>query len=139
MADRGIETVNFNGIKIEIENPIGSIREGKDEKGRPWKTKFFYPYGYICGVEGTDGDSLDCFIGPNNTSNKVFIMHQLKIDGTFDEHKVLLGFDSLQSARDAYLAHYSTQGFIGHIDEMPLFEFKSRIKDLIRRRNGKSI
>ena len=137
MSDRGIQTVNFNGINIAIENPVGSVREGIDENGRPWKTKFFYPYGYICGVEGADGDSLDCFIGPNPVSDKVFIMHQSKVDGTFDEHKVMLGFNSLQSARDAYLAHYNTQGYIGYMDEMPLFEFKERIKELIRRGNDK--
>lgn len=128
--DKGIEKINFNGINIQIENPIGSVREGIDNQGNSWKTKFFYPYGYIEGIEGSDGDSLDCFIGPNETSDKVFIIYQHKADNTFDEHKVMFGFNTLQQARDAYLAHYNTQGFIGHIEEMPLFEFKERIKGL---------
>ena len=128
--DHAIEKINFNGINIGIENPIGSVREGTDNKGNAWKTKFFYPYGYIEGIDGSDGDSLDCFIGPNETSDKVFIIYQSKADNTFDEHKIMLGFNTLQQARDAYLAHYSTQGFLGHIEEMPLFEFKERIKGL---------
>lgn len=126
--NRGLYTINFNGINIGIENPIGSVREGKDENGNKWQTKYFHPYGYICGVEGTDGDDLDCFIGTNPSSDRVFVIYQKKADGQFDEHKIMLGFDSLESARDAYLAHYSTQGFLGQIKEFPLFEFKSIIK-----------
>jgi hypothetical protein len=41
----------------------------------------------------------------------------------------LLGFSELDSARDAYLAHFNTQGFIGRITTMPFFEFKQRVSN----------
>lgn len=126
--NKGLYTINFQGINVSVENPIGSFRTGEDENGNKWETRFYHPYGYIVGVEGTDGDYLDCFIGPNPTSDKVFVIYQKKADGTFDEHKVMLGFNDLISARDAYLAHYATQGFLGYVKEFPLFEFKELIK-----------
>lgn len=119
---------NFKGLTIAIENPVGSIREGIDESGDPWKTKFLYPYGYIYGTKGADGEGVDCFIGPDITSDRVFIIHQTEGHGVYDEDKVMLGFPNKEQARDAYLAHYQTQGFLGQITEMPLFEFKAQLK-----------
>ena len=122
-----MEKYNYKGLNIIIENPVGSIREGKDSKGNAWRTKFFYPYGYIDGTVGADGGEIDCFIGEHPEADSVYIMHQLKSDGRYDEDKVFLGFLNLQSARDAYLAHYSTQGYIGKMTAMPFYEFKNNI------------
>jgi hypothetical protein len=44
----------------------------------------------------------------------------------------MLGFRDLNSARDGYLAHYNTQGFIGKITAMPFFEFKEKMKTVGR-------
>lgn len=120
--------INFKGLTIMIENPIGSIRRGEDVNGQPWQTKFMYPYGYIYGTKGADKDGVDCFIGNNITSEKVFIIHQTEGHNVFDEDKVMLGFDSLEQARDAFLAHYQTQGYLGNITEMPFYEFKDKLK-----------
>lgn len=119
--------MNFKGLPIIIENAVGSVRTGIDKFGERWQTKFFYPYGYIFGTKGADKEGVDCFIGSNPTSNKVFIIHQTDGEKNFDEDKVMLGFDSKESARDAYLAHYQTQGYIGVITEMPMFEFKKKL------------
>jgi hypothetical protein len=48
-----------------------------------------------------------------------------------------LGFDSKEQARDAYLAHYQTQGYIGVIKEMPFYEFKEQLKT--RGRTGEKL
>jgi hypothetical protein len=128
MISKTTNIMNFKGLSIVIENPIGSIRTGVDKKGNPWQTKFFYPYGYISGTKGADGDGIDCFIGNNVTSNKVFVIHQTDGNGTFDEDKIMLGFDSKEQARDAYLAHYNTQGYIGVITEIPFYEFMEQLK-----------
>lgn len=48
--------------------------------------------------------------------------------GRQDEDKVMLGFDDKDQARDAYLAHFQTQGYLGEVTEMPMFEFKQKIK-----------
>ena len=119
--------INFKGLLITIENPEGDIRSGVDEDGQEWKTIFQYPYGFIDNTKGADGEEVDCFVGDNYLSDMVYIVHQLKEDGRYDEDKCFLGFDSLKAARDAYLAHYNTQGFIGKITEMPFFEFAEKI------------
>jgi hypothetical protein len=124
-----MDRINFRGLNIRIENPVGSVREGIDKKGNKWKVRFYYPYGFITGTIGKDGEEIDCFIGNHPESENVYIVHQLRPDGLYDEDKVMLGFSELDSARDAYLAHFNTQGFIGGITAMPFFEFKQRVSN----------
>ena len=119
---------DFQGLKIVIENPEGSIRKGKDENGDKWKTRFYHPYGFIKNTLGEDGEEIDCFIGPNLDSQDVWIIHQKSLDGSFDEDKCMLGFDSEEHARDAYLAHYSSDRYLGEISKMTLVEFKRSLK-----------
>jgi hypothetical protein len=126
--DHGIKNViNFKGLTIMIEQPIGSIRSGVSANGEPWQTKFLYPYGYIKNTKGADGEGVDCFIGPDKDSDKVFVIHQTNGNGSYDEDKVMLAFSNLNQARDAYLAHFNTQGYLGEITEMSLFEFKQKL------------
>ncbi len=120
---------DFQGIKINVENKKGSIRKGVDEDGESYKTKMFYPYGEIIGSVGADGDPIDVFIGPNKDSDQVFIVRS-KMNGEYDEDKVLLGFDSLLHARDAFCAHYDQPAeHLGPIDKMTMEEFKAAIKN----------
>lgn len=121
--------MGFKGLIIVIENPVGSVRTGVDKAGEPWQTKFYYPYGYIAGTKGADDDGVDCFIGGNPTSDKVFIIHQTDGQQNFDEDKCMLGFDNKEQARDAYLAHMNSQGYIGVITEMPFYEFKAKLQN----------
>lgn len=114
-------------MMITIENEIGSVRKGIDRTGKPWQTKFYYPYGYIENTVGVDGDEIDCFMGSYPESMMVYIIHQLKEDGLYDEDKCMLGFKDKLSARDAYLAHFNTQDFIGEITEMPIYEFVHKV------------
>ena len=53
------------------------------------------------------------------------MLDQVNSDGSFDEHKVMYGFNSAEEARDAYLANYSPgwQG-LGTITEVTKDEFK---------------
>ena len=129
ISAKGIRDVmNFKGITIAIENPVDSTREGVDADGNPWSTTFLYPYGYILGTRGVDNDGVDCFVGGNLLSDKVFIIHQTDGKDNYDEDKCMLGFDNKEQARDAYLAHYDSQSFLGEITEMPFFEFKELLK-----------
>ncbi|MGE5681607.1 MAG: Eco57I restriction-modification methylase domain-containing protein, partial [Bacillota bacterium] len=128
--------MEFQGMKIAIENKKGSVRRGVDDDGEEWKTKMFYPYGFIVGTEGVDHDEVDCFVGPNNESSTVFIIHQQNPETKkYDEDKCMLGFDTLEQARDAYLAHYDDQAFLGTITQMDIQEFKNKLKT----RKGKII
>ncbi|WP_332457544.1 LPD38 domain-containing protein [Petrimonas sp.] len=98
--------VNVNGFDITIENPKGSERSGTDPSGRKWTRTLKSHYGYFKRTKGKDGDQIDVFIGENPESRFIFVVDQLNQDGTFDEHKVMLGYDSFDRAKEAYLENY---------------------------------
>ena len=103
--------IKFGGYDYTIENPKGSIRSGKDANGKEWKVTMHDTYGYIRGKYGKDGDHLDMFINDkadlDNWNGDVFVVDQVNPDGSFDEHKVMYGYDSMDDAEKAYLANYS--------------------------------
>lgn len=99
--------VTLHGLRIRIENPAHTIREGRDPDGTPWRNQMRAAYGYIEGTRGADGDELDVFVGPWPESQRVWVLHQTDAAGRFDEHKVLLGFPDRQQAVDAYRLSYS--------------------------------
>ena len=118
--------VYVKGMKISIEQPKGSIRMGTDSKGNKWKTKMSNHYGYFSRTVGKDGDHVDVFIGPDiDDFDKVFVVDQ-KVNGKFDESKVMLGFSDIESAKQAYLNNYSKdwKGF-WKITGVPLEIFKA--------------
>jgi 5'(3')-deoxyribonucleotidase len=106
----------LKGIKIKIENPRGGIRWGFGEDGKKWVTRMKNHYGYIAipGAEGADGDKIDCFIGDKFRNNLAFVVNQKNPEtGIFDEHKIMLGFDTIEEAEKAYRDNYKSnwQGF----------------------------
>lgn len=121
--------VKVAGFDIRIENPKGSTRSGTDENGDPWSTTMMNHYGDLLGTKGADGDPVDVFLGEKDNPEQVFIIDQIDPEARrFDEHKVMLGFDSLQAAKKAYFANYSDnwQGF-GAIKAFTLDKFKQWI------------
>lgn len=125
--------INLHGLNISIENPQGSERKGTSPDGSKWSNTLAAHYGYIRGTEGNDGDHVDTFVGPNPASQKVFVVDQVNKDGSFDEHKVVLGADNLQQADDLYHANYHA-GWTGRgaITEMPIDQFKKWVKDGVK-------
>lgn len=103
--------IKFGGYDYTIENPKGSTRSGKDANGKEWKVTMHDTYGYIRGKFGKDGDHLDMFINDkadlDNWDGDVFVVDQVNPDGSFDEHKVMYGYDSMNDAEKSYLANYS--------------------------------
>ncbi|MGQ0335673.1 LPD38 domain-containing protein [Halomonas elongata] len=122
--------VQLEGMDIAIENPKGSTRRGTDEKGREWESQMAHHYGDIKGTVGADGDNLDAFVGDRPENGKAFVIDQVNDDGSFDEHKVMLGFDSADEAREGYLANYAEgwQG-LGEISEVDAEGLKSWMRD----------
>lgn len=101
--------VKVGAFDVTIENPKGSERSGTDANGKKWSVKMNNTYGYIRGTEGVDGDHIDVFLAEDMDKwdgKYVFVVDQYNPDGTFDEHKVMLGFNSMEEARSAYLANY---------------------------------
>ncbi|MBB3010618.1 PLxRFG domain-containing protein [Cupriavidus alkaliphilus] len=123
--------VSLHGLDISIENPRGSTRSGTDAGGNAWSVEMANHYGYFKRTEGADGDHVDVFVGPHPDSTKVFVVDQVYPDtGRFDEHKVLMGFNSLTAARAGYLANYEKDWKgAGAITAMSLGEFKTWLKE----------
>lgn len=120
--------IKINGFDVSIEQPVGSVRSGKDASGKEWSQIMNNTYGYIRGTESVDGDHIDVFLGPDMNSDMVYVVDQVNTDGSFDEHKVMMGFSSLEDARSAYLSNYGEgwQG-LGNITGVALDEFKKWI------------
>lgn len=125
---------SWKGLKIAVENPVGSIRKGHDSKGKAWRRTMRHDYGYIKRTESeADGDHIDVFFGPDPDSEIVFVVDQCrpaKEGRPFDEHKVMCGFKSKNLAKEAYLSNYAT-GWKGMMDITPLTldQFKWWIKE----------
>ena len=101
--------VQVGTFDITIEQPEGSIRRGTDADGKQWESKMHNTYGYFRGTEGVDGDHIDVFLSNDIdgwNGRKVFVVDQYNPDGTFDEHKVMLGFNDMDEAKSDYLANY---------------------------------
>ena len=101
--------VQVGTFDITIEQPQGSIRRGTDANGKHWESKMHNTYGYFRGTEGVDGDHIDVFLSNDIdgwNGRKVFVVDQYNPDGTFDEHKVMLGFNDVDEAKSDYLANY---------------------------------
>ena len=101
--------VQIGAFDISVEQPKGSVRRGKDADGKEWESKMNNTYGYFRGTEGVDGDHIDVFLSNDIdgwNGRKVFVVDQYNPDGTFDEHKVMLGFNDADDAKSNYLANY---------------------------------
>jgi hypothetical protein len=122
--------VKVQGLDISIETAEGQERSGTDLSGKPWTVTMKSHYGYIKGTKGRDKEHLDAFIGKDPTSENVFVVNQINPEsGAFDEHKVMLGFDSIEAAETGYRGNYA-KGWNGlkSIVPMSMVEFKEWIK-----------
>ena len=117
--------LKYHGLPVSIENPKGSIRRGVSGRGVAWSTTMKHDYGYIRGTTGADGDPIDVFIGEDPKSELVFVINQVNKDGSFDEHKVVLGAMDTSQARKTYLSNYAAGwSGCGEIVSMTMAQFK---------------
>lgn len=151
LLDNHIENLNksrklhkrykFQGLNISIENKKGSIRHWydplKDESG---ETKMKYDYGYIRLTEGADGDHVDVYVGPDKEAGRVYVVHQNHpTTGKYDEDKVMLGFNTADEARQAYMDHYDDPKFFGSIEEYNFLTFTDKVFKKKGKVTGKSL
>lgn len=102
-----------SAFNITIENPRNSIRVGFN---REWMCRQSGHYGFIENTVGADGDELDVLIGPEHDSKYVLIINQVEWDRSkpltditstqFDEHKIMLGYNTRAEAIKAYFDCY---------------------------------
>jgi hypothetical protein len=123
-----VGTINFRGLAVHVENKPGDVREGTSPSGKKWRTHMKLPYGEFLGSLGTDGDKLDVYVGPHRKAPNVYVIHQNHArgpkKGKYDEDKVMVGFESPEQAKAAYLAHYDSPQYFRSITTMsfPLFK-----------------
>lgn len=119
-----VEKKTFQGLPIHIEFPKGSIRHDKE---------MLCDYGFLPGTSGLgDNEAVDIFLGPEKNAPYAYVVEQLKEDGSFDEYKTLLGFNSLEEAEAAYLAQYDEDWKdtrVESITEFPTEEFVTIAKE----------
>jgi hypothetical protein len=120
----------IQGLDITIENPRGSIREGVDDEGKKWRTGMQHDYGYCKRTLGVDGDHFDVFVGPNIQAPDVYVIDTMRPPHftEFDEQKGMIGFNTEAEARTAFAQHYDDPRFISHVKEMPMAEFRQKVK-----------
>lgn len=122
--------IKVHGLNIAVENPRGSERRGTDPVGKEWAHTMSDHYGYIKSSIGSDNEQIDTYIGRNPESEQVFIVDQIdQKTGGFDEHKVMMGFNSQEDAIQAYSSNFDKGWKVGPVRAMNKDEFKSWLKD----------
>lgn len=87
-------------------------------------------YGYIKRTTGADDEQVDVYVGPQPDSDQVFVVDQLnQQDGSFDEHKVMLGYQDEEAAIAAYRANFDEDWQVGQVTAMPVDQFKGWLKN----------
>ena len=116
--------VDWQGLPLSIEIEVGDTKSGVDERGQPWSHEYQVPYGEIPSSRTlADGDGVDVYLGNSPSATLVYVIHQCKMDGSYDEDKVMLSFPSEESAIWAYRVHGPPYGF-GSMDTMTVDQFK---------------
>lgn len=123
--------LRIHGLDISIENPKGSVRTGTGKDGKEWKSPPMpASYGYIKQTLGADGDHVDCFIGDNAKSKRVYVIDQKNDDGSFDEHKVVFNATDRDEAVRLYKDSFSDKkNRIMKITRLTIPEFKEWLKN----------
>ncbi len=115
--------LKYQGLNIAIEQYKGDVRSGISAEGKPWRTVMKNPYGYVVGSIGADGDGVDVFVGDDKKATNVYVVHQKKDDGSYDEDKCILGVNSVEEAKRLYLSNYDTPKYLGPIKTVPMARF----------------
>ena len=120
-----MDHIRWNGLGITIENKKGTIREKTGSEGKTWSRKMACDYGYFKRTKsGADGDHIDVFVGPHLKSELVFVVDQLSSDGSFDEHKCVIGARTQEEAKNIYKTNYPKGWKIGVVTPCTLPQFK---------------
>lgn len=138
-TDDQIEAGNYkkgrftiDGLNISIETAKGETRRSKP--GQPkWEVTMPAHYGHILGTKAKDGDQVDVTVGPNPSSDKVFVIDQIDPKtGNYDEAKTFIGYDSWKSAVADYDASFSDgsgPSRRGGVSIMTKDQFKNWLKE----------
>ena len=113
----------IKGLCMRIELEPGDIRSGTSPEGKKWEKKMSLAYGHIPKTVGDDGETVDVYLKEDGSFDHVYVVRQKKRDGSHDEDKCMVGFDSKDAAKDAYEKHGPEWGF-GSLEELTWDEFQ---------------
>lgn len=113
----------IEGLLMKIELEPGDVRKGTNDKGEKWEKKMYVAYGHIPRTIGDDGETVDIYLKEDGKFENVYVVHQLKKDGSHDEDKCMVGFESKDEAKSAYEKHGPPFGF-GSLTEYTWDEFQ---------------
>lgn len=120
--------IRVSGVNVTVENPRGSERSGVDANGHEWSHVMSDHYGYIKRTTGADGENVDVYVGPNVDSKSIFVVDQLNQEtGQFDEHKVMMGYNTKEEAVAAYSSNFDKGWRVGPVTELTTAGFKEWI------------
>ena len=121
--------IRVQGLELSIENPKGSERSGTGPDGVEWLHTMSDHYGYIRRTTGADGEQVDAYVGPADDAPQVFVVDQVnQQDGSFDEHKVMIGYPDQAAAVAAYRSNFDADWQVGQVTAMPVADFKAWLK-----------
>lgn len=115
---------DFRGIPVVVDRPRGFVQRGMGADGKEWRRVYHVDYGHVPGTKGGDGDGLDVFIGGDEEATDAHWILQRKADGTFDEYKVMLGFQDAKAAKLMYEQHIPKK-FFGSMCSMSIEMMKA--------------
>jgi capsid portal protein len=112
--------LGLDDIQLRLEYLPGDIRF----EGKPWATEMKVSYGYIARTEADDGEGVDVYLARNaDLTAPVYLIEQMTEAGEFDETKVMMGYSSMDAARESFLDHMPLWA-LGTIRDMNHEEFR---------------
>ncbi len=120
----------FKDLPILLEYLSGDTRTKVTSSGMVIENTMPTAYGYILGTTDAHGEEIDIYLANMpNLEAFVFIIDQIKPDtGLFDEHKVMLGFETIDEAKHTYLSVFadgSGEKRLGAITQFSYDQFKT--------------
>lgn len=104
----------LGGMVVGIETASGQMRRSHSDAPQKWEVQLKGAhYGRIQKAYSKDGELMDIFVAegaPRDYDGPVYVVNQGREDGSFDEHKVIVGADSPEVAEALYSAQYN-EGF----------------------------
>lgn len=103
-AKDSLPLIEFQGLPICIENLRGTRRQGNG-----WQVIMPADYGYIRRTGSAEGpdEGMDVFVGEDAQAPDIWVVDTAKPDGSFDEHKCMLGFGSEREAIRCFKRAYT--------------------------------
>lgn len=120
--DAMLGSLRTDGFEVVVEHEAGELRYG---------VALPASYGYIRGTDSAEPDNnMDCFLGTAGAAKDVYVIDAYKVNGKFDEHKVMLAYNDAPSALLDFDSYYGKldRPMTGIITAVPKAEFQTWLK-----------